>query len=198
MRLHTPVSMCIANGQFKLGGMPQPPQPRSQLASNRTGCYRHGVHRRVPSSLLCPAGEVHFESSNASPESDEAFIQLLAHAAAAANSGTQGSEGASFPGIQAGGKAASKRKGARGGSSGSSAGTAKAAADRLGAGHLTKLQLAEDDVAKVRGLGRPPWPGPACCGIVALRRLWHSAASWRSMWQRCVLYAGAWHPSGRV
>lgn len=130
----------------------------------------------VPSTLLCPAGEVQFESSNASPESDEAFIQLLAHAAAAANSGTQGSEGASSLGNQTGGKAASKRKGARGGSSSSGGGTAKAPAGGLGAADLTKLQLAEDDVAKVRGLVAAPFAWSCCCGIVALRKRWHSAA----------------------
>lgn len=98
-----------------------------------------------------------FESSNASGESDEAFIQLLAHAAAAANSGRDaGSDAGSSPAGQQGGKAGSKRKGARGGagkgSSGrGSAGTGAAAvAGGLGAADLVRLQLAEDDVAKVR------------------------------------------------
>lgn len=113
------------------------------------------------------AGEVQFESSNASADSDEAFIQLLAHAAAAANSGGQGSDAGSSPGSQPGSKAGGKRKGARGGGSGggSSAGAAPAAGG-LGAAALCKLRLAEDDVAKVRWLiirvARLQWW--ACCG----------------------------------
>ncbi|KAI7843657.1 hypothetical protein COHA_002559 [Chlorella ohadii] len=97
-----------------------------------------------------PQGEVQFESSNASAHSDEAFIQLLARSAAAANSGSQGSDAGSSPGSQPGSKAGGKRKGARGGGSGggSSSGAA-AAAGALGAADLCKLRLAEDDVAKV-------------------------------------------------
>lgn len=88
----------------------------------------------------CAAGEVPFESSNASAATDEAFIQLLAHAAAAANSGSDGASSGGVGGKQ-GGKGGGRHKVAGGGSAAGKKG--------LEAADLARLQLAEDDVAKV-------------------------------------------------
>ncbi|EFN57084.1 hypothetical protein CHLNCDRAFT_143861 [Chlorella variabilis] len=75
-----------------------------------------------------PHGELVFESSNCGRDTDEAFIQLLAHAAASANSGSGGS----------GGGAKGKGKG-KGGTP----------AKPMGVADMARLSLAADDVAKV-------------------------------------------------
>ncbi|KAI3434695.1 hypothetical protein D9Q98_002758 [Chlorella vulgaris] len=85
-----------------------------------------------------PLGELPFQSSNRGPHTDEAFIQLLAHAAAAASSSGSGSGGDSS------GNGGSK-KARRGGSGGAK----QVKGALLGAAGMARLQLAEDDVAKV-------------------------------------------------
>ncbi|KAL4433964.1 hypothetical protein ABPG75_000405 [Micractinium tetrahymenae] len=90
-----------------------------------------------------PQGELPFESSNCGHATDEAFIQLLAHAAASANSGA--APGSPRKGAKAAGsKAAAGGKGA-GGKGGAAAGSGAI----MKAAEMKRLQLAPDDVAKV-------------------------------------------------
>lgn len=79
-----------------------------------------------------PLGPLPFRSANADAATDEAFIQLLAHAAASADTSSPAGRGGSG---KAGGKAGGK------------------GAAPLGLAGVQRLQLAEEDVAKVRGVG---------------------------------------------
>lgn len=83
------------------------------------------------------AGELPFESNNCGYATDEAFIELLAHAAASANGGA----GPGSP--RKGGKAAA------GGKRGGKVGGATVGGAMMEAVEMKRLQLAPDDVAKV-------------------------------------------------
>ena len=116
------------------------------MPANRNACL---------STCLC-AGELVFESSNCGRDTDEAFIQLLAHAAASANSGSGGS----------GGGAKGKGKG-KGGTP----------AKPMGVADMARLSLAADDVAKV-WRGGPRWGRLLRCCCVQAQASDPRAAPW--------------------
>lgn len=111
-----------------------------QASAGRAGTHRARLHTAEGAPSPCPAGELPFDSNNCGQATDEDFIQLLAHAAASANSGA----GPGSP--RKAGKAAAGSK--RGGKAGVAAGGGA----MMTAAEMKRLQLVPDDVAKVRDI----------------------------------------------